>query len=67
MEYAKQKNEDSDYSQEFVKKRKRKTSDQLRTLENEFENNPHWSKETLLMIAVKTCLTEAQIYKWGWD
>jgi len=19
------------------------------------------------MIAVKTCLTEAQIYKWGWD
>jgi hypothetical protein len=51
----------------LIKKRKRKTNDQLRTLENEFENNPHWSKETLLSIAVKTCLTEAQIYKWGWD
>ena len=33
----------------------------------EFEKNPHWSKETLLMIAKKTSLTEAQVYKWGWD
>lgn len=34
---------------------------------NAFENNPHWSKETLLMLSIKTGLTEAQVYKWGWD
>ena len=33
----------------------------------EFESNPHWSKETLLHIAERASLTEAQVYKWGWD
>lgn len=36
-------------------------------MEFEFENNPHWSKETLLMIAIKTGLSDCQVYKWGWD
>ena len=51
----------------LIRKRKRKTTDQLDQLVAEFEKNPHWSKETLLMIAKKTTLTEAQVYKWGWD
>lgn len=33
----------------------------------EFDNEPYWSKETLLRISIKTGLTEAQVYKWGWD
>jgi hypothetical protein len=33
----------------------------------EFERNPNWSKETLLEVAKKTGLSEAQVYKWGWD
>lgn len=33
----------------------------------EFDRNPNWSKETLLDVSKKTGLSEAQVYKWGWD
>ncbi len=33
----------------------------------EFDRNPNWSKETLLEVSRKTGLSEAQVYKWGWD
>ncbi len=33
----------------------------------EFDRNPGWSKETLLEVSKKTGLSEAQVYKWGWD
>ncbi len=33
----------------------------------EFDKNPNWSKETLLEVSRKTGLSEAQVYKWGWD
>jgi hypothetical protein len=32
-----------------------------------FDENPHWSKETLQSISKKTGLSEGQVYKWGWD
>ena len=50
-----------------IRKRKRKTASQLEELATAFDTDPHWSKETLLEIATKTNLTEAQVYKWGWD
>ena len=33
----------------------------------EFERNPAWSKDALLDVSRKTGLSEAQVYKWGWD
>jgi len=51
----------------IIRKRKRKSSDQLKTLMREFDRNPNWSKETLLEVSRKTGLSEAQVYKWGWD
>lgn len=33
----------------------------------EFDRNPNWTKETLLDVSRKTGLSEAQVYKWGWD
>ena len=42
-----------------IRKRKRKSSDQLKTLMREFERNPGWSKETLLEVSKKTGLSEA--------
>ena len=33
----------------------------------EFDKNANWSKETLLEVSKKTGLSEAQVYKWGWD
>ena len=51
----------------MIRKRKRKSGDQLKTLICEFERNPTWSKDTLLEVSKKTGLSEAQVYKWGWD
>ncbi len=51
----------------IIRKRKRKNNDQLKTLMREFDRNPNWSKETLLEVSKKTGLSEAQVYKWGWD
>ena len=50
-----------------IRKRMRKSPNQLRTLNEEFCHQPHWSKETLMMISQKTGLSEGQVYKWGWD
>ena len=51
----------------IIRKRKRKNTDQLKTLMREFERNPNWCKDTLLEVSRKTGLSEAQVYKWGWD
>lgn len=51
----------------IIRKRKRKSGEQLKTLMREFDRNPNWSKETLLEVSRKTGLSEAQVYKWGWD
>lgn len=59
--------ESQDHYERIIRKRKRKSSDQLKSLMREFERNPNWSKDTLLEVSKKTGLSEAQVYKWGWD
>ncbi len=49
------------------RRRKRKTYDQLQMLVKEFKSNPDWTKEIMLQVSLKTGLSEAQVYKWGWD
>lgn len=53
--------------EKVIHKRKRKTIEQLSQLNDFFDNDPHWSKETLGKIASETQLTLSQVYKWGWD
>jgi hypothetical protein len=36
-------------------------------LVNTFEQNELWTKEVLLEVSKRTNLSEAQVYKWGWD
>lgn len=36
-------------------------------LKLEFERYPDWCKDVMSEIAAKTGLSEAQVYKWGWD
>jgi hypothetical protein len=43
----------------IIRKRKRKSTDQLKILMREFDKNPNWSKETLLEVSRKTGLSEA--------
>jgi hypothetical protein len=58
---------DNNSAERVIRKRKRKSSDQIKTLMREFDRNPNWTKETLLDVSRKTGLSEAQVYKWGWD
>jgi hypothetical protein len=58
---------DNGQFERLIRKRKRKSGEQLKTLMREFDKNPNWSKETLLEISKKSGLSEAQVYKWGWD
>jgi transposase-like protein len=33
----------------------------------EFQSKPEWSKDNMQEVSRKTGLSEAQVYKWGWD
>ena len=48
-------------------KRRRKTSEQIRILHEYFMRDPCWSKETVDEVVRVSKLSEAQVYKWGWD
>lgn len=48
-------------------RRKRKNNSQVKVLMDEFKNSPSWTKEQVVELAKKTGLSEAQVYKWGWD
>jgi hypothetical protein len=50
-----------------IRKRMRKDTTQLQMLHAQFNHEPYWTKEILADISIKTGLTEAQVYKWGWD
>jgi len=51
--------DESETKKNKIRKRKRKSNNQIISLIHAFENDPHWSKETLLMLSIKTGLTEA--------
>lgn len=48
-------------------RRKRKNSSQVKVLIGEFNKNSSWTKEQVVFLAEKSGLSEAQVYKWGWD
>lgn len=50
-----------------VRKRKRKSTQQLKILKVEFEKDDAWDKEKIMNVAKITGLTESQVYKWCWD
>ena len=48
-------------------RRKRKNTGQVQVLIDEYNRNSIWTKEQVVVLAEKTGLSEAQVYKWGWD
>lgn len=50
-----------------VKKRKRKSTAQIRMLKNEFDSESNWSKEKIAEMSEITGLSQSQVYKWWWD
>ncbi len=59
--------EHSSDADRIIRRRKRKSIDQLKMLYNEYKKNPNWNKTTMAEMALKTGLSEAQVYKWSWD
>lgn len=47
--------------------RKRKTSEQVKSLKREFRENPNWGKRKVNELSRELNLTEPQVYKWAWD
>lgn len=51
-----------------IKKRFRKSSDQLKFLFETYKsNNENWSKDLIAEVSLKTGLSENKVYKWFWD
>jgi formylmethanofuran dehydrogenase subunit B len=48
-------------------RRKRKNNDQVNILIEEYNRNSTWTKDQVVYLAKKSGLSEAQVYKWGWD
>lgn len=52
-------NLDENGNDRVIRKRKRKSGEQLKALVREFDRNPNWTKDTLLEVSRKTGLSEA--------
>jgi len=50
-----------------IRKRRRKSAQQLKVLKVEFEKCQNWTKDQITQISNLTGLTESQVYKWCWD
>ena len=50
-----------------VRKRRRKSEQQLKMLKVEYQRSKNWSKDCIRRMAKATGLSESQVYKWCWD
>jgi hypothetical protein len=48
-------------------RRERKNNEQVLVLIEMYNQNNEWTKEQVAFLAEKTGLSQAQVYKWGWD
>lgn len=58
---------DDPSSSKDVKRRQRKSKEQLRMLEHKYEINPNWTREYIKELSRQMGLRECQVYKWHWD
>ncbi len=50
-----------------IKKRKRKSTAQIKILKQELDGEMNWTKEKIMKMAEVTGLSQSQVYKWCWD
>lgn len=50
-----------------IKKRKRKSTAQIKILKQELDGEMNWTKEKIMKMAQVTGLSHSQVYKWCWD
>ena len=54
-------------SKDIIRKRNRKSKEQIKFLENEYLKEQNWSKAHMRALSKKIGLSMGQIYKWNWD
>ncbi len=61
--------EDNEYEEDEngLRKRKRKSTAQIKILKKELEVAPSWGKEKIAEMSEVTGLSQSQVYKWWWD
>ena len=55
------------WSEQNEKKRKRKSTVQIKLLKQELDGEMNWTKQKILKMAEVTGLSQSQVYKWCWD
>ena len=50
-----------------IKKRKRKSTAQIKLLKQELNGEMNWTKDKIQKMAKITGLSQSQVYKWCWD
>ena len=50
-----------------MRKRKRKSTAQIKVLKAELDVEATWSKEKIVEMSDRTGLSQSQVYKWWWD
>jgi len=58
---------DDESDENGIKKRKRKSTAQIKILKQELDIEPNWSKEKIVEMSDITGLSQSQVYKWWWD
>lgn len=59
--------DEEDDDETDIKKRKRKSSGQIKILKQQLEMQPNWNKEKIVEMSEMTGLSQSQVYKWWWD
>lgn len=54
-------------SKKIRRRRNRKSDSQVAILKEKFDMDLNWTKEEVIDLAKRSGLSEAQVYKWGWD
>jgi hypothetical protein len=60
-------NDDNEEEDSEIKKRKRKSTAQIKVLKQELDREGNWSKEKIAEMSELTGLSQSQVYKWWWD
>ena len=58
---------ENEYSSNDVRKRKRKSTNQIKVLKDHLNGEANWSKEKIAKMSEITGLSQSQVYKWFWD
>ena len=54
-------------TRDLIRKRSRKSKDQMKVLETEYMREQNWTKAHMKSLSKKIGLSFGQIYKWNWD